>query len=68
MGFLPLLETHCQSVADHYDTLNITVTGFVVKEITGVHVAEVQFIGEVAEQFVNYPKIGFPTGFVVVID
>lgn len=62
------LKTHGQLVADHDNTFDIGVAVSIIEEGAGIHVAEVHFVGKIAEQLVNNPKICFPARFVIVFE
>jgi hypothetical protein len=62
------LKTHGKPIAHHDDTFLVTIAASVDEQTAGVHIAEVQFIGEIVEEFVNHPEVGFPTGFIVVVE
>ncbi len=43
------LETHCQFVADHYNTLNVAIGPTFLEKITCIHVAEMDLVIDVIE-------------------
>ncbi len=61
----PLSEAQGELVTDHDNALHVTINVAFSEKVAGVHIAEMHFVRDIVQQFVDNTEVSFPAGFIV---